>query len=60
MSIIVKILTLDVGSSVKLKAFGKFSDTSEALVAATSMLESTLSKPLKKFLKKNIVDKEMR
>ena len=45
---------------VKLKAFGKFSDTSEALVAATSMLESSMTKPLKKFLTKNIVEKKIR
>ena len=43
-----------------MKAFGKFSDTSEALVAATSMLESSMTKPLKKFLTKNIVDKSIR
>jgi nucleolar protein 58 len=45
---------------MKLKAFSKFEDTSEALVAATAMLESSLSKPLKKFLKKNIVDKDIK
>mmetsp|Transcript_2185 Transcript_2185/g.4344 ORF Transcript_2185/g.4344 Transcript_2185/m.4344 type:complete len:470 (+) Transcript_2185:244-1653(+) len=44
---------------VKLKAFHKFEDTSEALVAATAMLESTVSKPLKKFLQKNIVSKNL-
>eukprot|EP00292_Cryptomonas_paramecium_P004924 CAMPEP_0113706160 /NCGR_PEP_ID=MMETSP0038_2-20120614/27561_1 /TAXON_ID=2898 /ORGANISM="Cryptomonas paramecium" /LENGTH=513 /DNA_ID=CAMNT_0000631303 /DNA_START=125 /DNA_END=1667 /DNA_ORIENTATION=- /assembly_acc=CAM_ASM_000170 len=44
---------------VKLKAFGKFTDTSEALVAATSMLESTITKPLKKFLTKNITEKSL-
>ena len=44
---------------LKLKAFQKFDDTSEALVAATSMLESTVSKKLKKFLDKNIVQKEL-
>jgi nucleolar protein 58 len=45
---------------MKLKAFSKFDDTSEALVAATAMLESSMSKPLKKFLKKNIVDKDIK
>jgi nucleolar protein 58 len=44
---------------LKLKAFQKFDDTSEALVAATSMLESSVSKKLKKFLDKNIVQKEL-
>lgn len=43
----------------KLKAFHKFEDTSEALVAATAMLESTVSKPLKKFLQKNIISKNL-
>ncbi|EKX50562.1 hypothetical protein GUITHDRAFT_66997 [Guillardia theta CCMP2712] len=43
--------------AMKLKAFQKFEDTSEALVAATAMLESSLSKGLKKFLEKNIVKK---
>mmetsp|Transcript_16178 Transcript_16178/g.39418 ORF Transcript_16178/g.39418 Transcript_16178/m.39418 type:complete len:507 (+) Transcript_16178:187-1707(+) len=46
--------------AMKLKTFKKFEDTSEALVAATAMLESSLSKPLKKFLKKNIVDKDIK
>jgi nucleolar protein 58 len=45
---------------MKLKAFSKFEDTSEALVAATAILESSISKPLKKFLKKNIVDKDIK
>eukprot|EP00285_Hemiselmis_virescens_P006667 CAMPEP_0173379728 /NCGR_PEP_ID=MMETSP1356-20130122/2556_1 /TAXON_ID=77927 ORGANISM="Hemiselmis virescens, Strain PCC157" /NCGR_SAMPLE_ID=MMETSP1356 /ASSEMBLY_ACC=CAM_ASM_000847 /LENGTH=520 /DNA_ID=CAMNT_0014333113 /DNA_START=255 /DNA_END=1817 /DNA_ORIENTATION=- len=46
--------------TMKLKAFSKFEDTSEAMVAATAMLESAMSKPLKKFLKKNIVDKDIK
>ena len=45
---------------LKLKAFHKFEDTSEALVAASAMLESSVSKPLKKFLQKNIVNKELK
>eukprot|EP01041_Mallomonas_annulata_P004323 gene4323-8598_t len=42
---------------VKLKAFGNFANTTEAVVAATSIIESKLDKSLKKFLKKNIVSK---
>jgi nucleolar protein 58 len=44
---------------VKLKAFTPFDNTTEAVVAATSIIESTLDKSLKKFLKKNIVSKEL-
>ena len=44
---------------VKLKAFTPFDNTTEAVVAATSIIESTLDKSLKKFLKKNIVSKEI-
>ncbi|KDP35364.1 hypothetical protein JCGZ_10348 [Jatropha curcas] len=36
---------------VKLKAFSKFENTSEALEAATKLLDSTTSKGLRKFLK---------
>lgn len=43
-------------SSVKLKHFQKFSDTTEALAAATATIEGKLSKPLKKTLKKLIVE----
>ena len=39
---------------VKLKAFHKFTDTAEAVAAATGLVESKLSKGLKKFLKKNV------
>mmetsp|Transcript_21622 Transcript_21622/g.21752 ORF Transcript_21622/g.21752 Transcript_21622/m.21752 type:complete len:519 (+) Transcript_21622:153-1709(+) len=42
---------------VKLKAFGNFTNTTDAVVAATSIIESKLDKSLKKFLKKNIVSK---
>merc|ERR1712072_1241689 len=44
---------------VKLKNFSKFTDQEYALVAATAMVEGKLDKSLKKFLKKNIVDKEL-
>ena len=42
---------------VKLKAFNKFEDTTEALASATAMVESKLDGGLKKFLKKYIVKK---
>ncbi|KAL2643099.1 hypothetical protein R1flu_010686 [Riccia fluitans] len=38
---------------VKLKAFSKFANTTEALGAATALVESKLSKGLRKFLKAN-------
>ncbi|PRW56410.1 putative nucleolar 5-2 [Chlorella sorokiniana] len=38
---------------VKLKAFSKFENTAEALQAAASLVDSKLSKGLKKFLKKH-------
>eukprot|EP00891_Asterochloris_glomerata_P000764 jgi/Astpho2/764/e_gw1.00016.56.1_t len=40
---------------VKLKAFGKFENTTDALAAAASLVDSKLSKGLKKFLKKHAV-----
>ncbi|KAI8472473.1 MAG: MAR-binding protein [Monoraphidium minutum] len=40
---------------VKLKAFSKFQNTTEALAAATALVDSKLDKGLKKFLKKNAV-----
>jgi nucleolar protein 58 len=46
-------------SVVKLKAFSKFEDTNEAVKAVESMIESKLSRPLKKFLQKQIVKKEL-
>lgn len=46
-------------SSVKLKAFSAFKDTAEAVVAATESVESKLGKPLKKFLSKNVVKKDL-
>merc|ERR1711934_1045214 len=44
---------------VKLKKFSRFTDQEDALVAATATVEGKLDKSLKKFLKKNIVDKEL-
>ena len=44
---------------VKLKAFSAFENTTEAVVAATSIVEGKLDKGLKKFLKKQIVSKEL-
>jgi len=41
---------------VKLQAFEKFKDTTQALDAAANILEASLGKDLKKFLKKNIVE----
>lgn len=45
--------------AVKLKSFFKFEDTVDALASATAAIEGKLSKGLKKFLQKNIVDKEV-
>lgn len=42
---------------VKLKAFYRFTDTTEALAAASSLIESKLNKDLRRFLRKNIVSK---
>jgi len=47
------------GKVVKLKAFSPFGNTTEAVVAATSIIEGTMDKSLKKFLTKNIVSKEI-
>merc|ERR1711907_150979 len=44
---------------VKLKKFSRFTDQEDAMAAATAMVEGKLDKSLKKFLKKNIVDKEL-
>jgi nucleolar protein 58 len=46
-------------SMVKLKAFAAFETTTDAVVAATSIIEGELDKSLKKFLKKNCVAKEI-
>jgi len=45
--------------SVKLKAFYKFANTTEALSAAAAMVESKISSELKSFIKTNIVKKEL-
>ncbi|KAA0147840.1 hypothetical protein FNF27_05330 [Cafeteria roenbergensis] len=42
-------------SLVKLKAFHQFENTAEALAATTALVEGTLGKDLKKFLKKSIL-----
>lgn len=42
---------------MKLQGFQKFIDTTDALAAATSVVEGKLSKNLKKFLTESIVDK---
>merc|ERR1719331_2523942 len=47
------------GKMVALKAFSKFTDTAEALQSATALVEGRLSAGMKKFLKKNIVSKEL-
>nr|ACA96503.1 MAR-binding protein [Dunaliella salina] len=44
---------------VKLKAFSKFQDTTEAMEAATALVDSKLSKPMKKFLRKNVDGEEL-
>jgi nucleolar protein 58 len=49
----------DPTSLVKFKAFSAFENTTDAVVAATSIIDSNMDKSLKKFLKKNIVDKEV-
>lgn len=44
---------------VTLKKFSPFNNTADALKSATALIESKLSKTLKKFLKKEIVDKKL-
>ena len=46
--------------SVKLKAFQKFENTTDALSAVTGIVEGKLPKNLKKFLESEISDKEMK
>merc|ERR1712216_649717 len=48
------------GKMVKLKKFSKFTDQEDAMAAATALIEGKLDKSLKKFLKKNIVDKDLK
>jgi nucleolar protein 58 len=49
----------DAASQVKLKSFSPFESTTDAVVAATSIIESTLDKGLKKFLKKSVVSNNL-
>lgn len=46
--------------SVSLLAFRKFEDTADALSAATAIVEGKLSKNLKKFLTKSIIEKDLK
>jgi nucleolar protein 58 len=46
--------------SVKLRAFTKFENTTDALSAVTALVEGKLSKNLKEFLSKEISEKEMK
>jgi len=46
--------------SVKLRAFAKFENTTDALSAVTAMVEGKLSKNLKDFLSNEISEKEMK
>ena len=43
---------------LKLKAFSKFENTADALATAAALVDSKLSKGARKFLKKQVVDKE--
>ncbi len=45
---------------VSLKSFMKFDNITEAMAGATALVESKLSKPLKKFLKSTILDKNLK
>jgi len=47
----------DAKRQVSLHAFSEFADTKAAMEAATELTEGVVGKSLKKFLKKNIVDK---
>lgn len=46
-------------SVLKLKHFTPFANTTEAVVAATCVVDNTMDKSLKKFLQKNIIKKEI-
>jgi nucleolar protein 58 len=48
-----------VGETPKLKAFHRFKNTLDALENTTQIVNGELSKPMKKFLKKNYVEKEI-
>jgi nucleolar protein 58 len=45
---------------VSLLAFRKFEDTADALSAATAIVEGKLSKNLKKFLRKSVIQKDLK
>lgn len=47
------------GDTNKLKAFHRFKSTADALESTAQFVNGELSKPIKKFLKKNFVDKEI-
>ena len=49
----------DARKAVNLEAFAKFKDTKAAMDASTELIEGKLGKSLKKFLKKNMVDKDI-
>ena len=49
----------DARKAVSLEAFAKFKDTKAAMDASTELIEGKLGKSLKKFLKKNMVDREV-
>lgn len=46
---------LTIRCSIQLKSFSKFQDTTEALAAATALVESKLSPQLSEFLRKNVL-----
>lgn len=50
------LMEISLNFSVKLKHFQKFTDTTEALAAATATVEGKVSKTLKKTLKKLVVE----
>jgi len=45
---------------VALKKFSKFDSTADALASTTALIESSLSKDLQKFLKKNVKDADLK
>lgn len=47
-------------SSVKLEAFHKFADSTEALKSVAKMLKGKIPSNLKSFLEENVVSKEIR
>lgn len=49
----------DINSLVQLQGFHKFENTAAALEACSALVESRMSKPLRHFLKKTIVEKDI-